>query len=62
LFTFSAFVSVYALEVPDKCPPVPLLAKKAFVPVAPNILFPKSTPVLPVVILVLENTGVLKNF
>jgi len=25
-------------------------------------LFPKLTPVLPVVILVLENTGVLKNF
>jgi len=57
LFIFNAFVSEYALEVP--------LVRKVFalfVLRVPSNPFPKLTPVLPVVILVLENTGVLKNF
>ena len=56
-FKLNAFVNEYALEVP--------LVKKVFalfvLPV-PNNPFPKLTPVVPVVILALENTGVLKNF
>jgi hypothetical protein len=57
LFIFNAFVNEYALEEP--------LVKKVFalfVLTVPNNPLPKLTPVVPVVILALENTGVLKNF
>lgn len=52
---FNAFVSEYALETP-------LVNTELFVLGVLNKPFPKVTPVVPVVILALENTGVLKNF